>query len=290
MSLRLKFNLVVFAVMITGLLVGTYFLYDFLQKRAREEVLHDAGLMMETALAIRAYTNTQVKPHLAKQLEETFLPQSVPAFAATETLSELRKNYPAFVYKEATLNPTNPRDRAVGWEADIVNGFRGNQTQTETSGMRSLEGNPSLYIARPIKIKDPACLACHSTPQAAPASLVKVYGETNGFGWQHNEIVGVQLVEVPMSLPIQRARDTLVLFMGALVTLFLVMAVIMNILLDRLVVRPLAVMASHADAISVGKTDLEALNDSGSDEIAKLAKSFNRMVTSYRKAVQLIKR
>src|SRR5215472_9446563 len=84
MSLRLKFNLVVFAVMITGLVIGSFFLYDFLQKRAREEVLHDAGLMMETALAIRAYTNTQVKPHLAKQLEETFLPQSVAAFAATE--------------------------------------------------------------------------------------------------------------------------------------------------------------------------------------------------------------
>jgi protein-histidine pros-kinase len=290
MSLRLKFNLVAFAVMVMGLSIGSFLLYDYLQKRAQDEVLHDAGLMMETALAIRAYTNTQVKPHLARQLEEVFLPQSVPAYAATETLNQLRNNYPEFAYKEATLNPTNPRDRAIGWEADIVNSFRENGEQSQIVGTRRVEGNPSLYISRPIKIKDPACLACHSTPQAAPASLIKVYGEGNGFGWQHNEIVGAQLVSVPMSIPIERARHTLYLFIGALLGLFLLMGVIMNLLLERLVLRPMRNMALASDAISVGKTDLDALDDSGTDEIAQLAKSFNRMVTSYRKALQLIKR
>jgi hypothetical protein len=39
-------------------------------------------------------------------------------------LAVLRKHYPGYDYKEATLSPTNPRDRAAGWEADIVERFR----------------------------------------------------------------------------------------------------------------------------------------------------------------------
>ena len=87
---------------------------QLLQNNAKQEVLRNAGLMMEAALSIRGYTVTQVKPHLESQLAETFLPQTVPAYAATETFNTLRKKYPDFTYKEATLNPTNPRDRARG--------------------------------------------------------------------------------------------------------------------------------------------------------------------------------
>jgi hypothetical protein len=117
MSLRLKFNLSLLAVMLLGLSVSGYFLHDLLQKNAREEVLHEAGLMMESALAIRAYTVDHVRPRLSKLPDDEFMPQTVPAFAATETLATLQKKYPEYGYKEATLNPTNPRDKAEPWEA-----------------------------------------------------------------------------------------------------------------------------------------------------------------------------
>src|ERR1700759_3227469 len=60
-----------------------------------------------------------------------FHPQSVPAFAATEIFGYLREKFPDYFYKEATLNPTNPRDRATDWESDVVNQFRGNPVQAE---------------------------------------------------------------------------------------------------------------------------------------------------------------
>ncbi|WP_413769305.1 DUF3365 domain-containing protein, partial [Vibrio vulnificus] len=91
-------------------------------------------LMMEAALAIRAYTVSQIKPHLDPMLAERFLPQTVPAYAATETLNELRKNHPEYAYKEATLNPSNPRDRASDWEADLVAGFRNADDVKELTG------------------------------------------------------------------------------------------------------------------------------------------------------------
>jgi hypothetical protein len=77
---------------------------QMLQDDAREEVLRNARLMMDIAPAMRAYTVEQVKPHLDKQLRDVFLPQTVPAFAATETLSHIQKKYRDCGYEEATLN------------------------------------------------------------------------------------------------------------------------------------------------------------------------------------------
>ena len=88
--------------------------------------MRQARLMMEAMRSVRDYTTKQVKPLLVTQQEHqrTFLPQTVPAFAATEDFDYLRANHPDYAYKEAALNPTNPRDRAVDWEADIINNFR----------------------------------------------------------------------------------------------------------------------------------------------------------------------
>jgi len=289
MSLRLKFNLSLLAVMVLGLGVCGYFLHDLLQKNARDEVLHEAGLVMESALAIRAYTVDHVRPRLQKQLEEEFLPQTVPAFAATETLGALKKKYPEYSYKEATLNPTNPRDKAEDWEAKVVSAFRADDTLKETHGVRATNLGPSLYIARPIKITNGACLACHSEPAAAPASMIRTYGDQAGFGWQLNEIVGAQVVSVPMTVPIKRAQLTFYASLGGLVAIFFAMFVLLNVLLDRLVIKPIVRMAAAADAISVGKFDLGAIDASGTDEVAKLAQSFNRMTTSLAKAMQLLR-
>ena len=176
MGLRLKFNLVLLLVFLVGLGVAGWISRDLLIRNARDEVSRNASLMMEAALAVRGYTISQVRPHLEMQLMRAFLPQTVPAFAAAETMGELRKKYPDYFYKEATLNPTNPRNRAADWEADIVQEFRNRPTVKELGGERDTPTGRALYIARPIQIGNPACLGCHSTPEAAPATMVKLYG------------------------------------------------------------------------------------------------------------------
>jgi len=144
-----------------GFAVSGYLSYNLLHKNARDEVLRNAGVMMEAALSMRQYTVSQVRDKLV-QIEGEFLPQTVPAFAATEMMNQLRKKYPDYAYKEAALNPTNPRDRAQGWEADVVNQFR-KETRAEISGTRSRRGRFRWYLARPFQIKDPA--ASPATPR-----------------------------------------------------------------------------------------------------------------------------
>ena len=288
MGLRTKFNIVLTLVFAAGIAVSAWVSHELLQRNAKQEVLRSAGLMMEAALSIRGYTVSQVKPHLDAQLAEKFLPQSVPAYAATETFNSLRKKYPDFTYKEATLNPTNPRDRALEWEADVVNAFRNQADLTEYTGERMTATGPMLYIARPIQIKDPACLACHSVPAAAPASMIKKYGTANGFGWQENEIIGAQIVSVPVSLPEDMASRAFRQLMISLGVVGLITLVVLNLVLMMTVVRPVRHFATSADRISKGDMDVPELPVRGRDEISMLAAAFNRMHRSLSAAMRML--
>jgi len=291
MGLRLKFNIVLVLVFAAGIAVSAWVSHQLLERNAKEEVLRNAGLMMEAALSIRGYTVSQVKPRIDHHLAEEFLPQSVPAYAAAETFKSLRKKYPDFSYKEATLNPTNPANRTVEWESDIVNHFRNAAVATgEISGERETPSGRMLYIARPIQIKDPACLACHSVPAAAPASMIKLYGESNGFGWKHMEIIGAQVVSVPMTLPIHNANEAFKVFMGSLAAIFVVTFIVLNVMLSVMIIRPISRMSSAADKISTGDFNVPEFPAHGRDEISVLGTSFNRMRRSLAKALKLIER
>lgn len=288
MGLRLKFNVVLVVVFLVGLAVTAFVSRGLLVRNARDEVGRNAGLLMETAIAIRGYTVSQVRPHLEMQLIRVFLPQSVPAFAATETLNELRKKHADYFYKEATLNPTNLRNRATDWEADIVNQFRNQPQLKEMVGERDTPTGRALYIARPMQIVNPACLTCHSTPDAAPASMIKLYGSANGFGWKLNEIIGAQIVSVPMTVPFRNAQTTFNTFMASIVGVFAVVCVALNVMLSWLIIRPISRMSSAADQVSTGNFEVAELPETGKDEIALLGRAFNRMRRSLHKAMQMI--
>ena len=252
MSLFIKFNLILILVFAVALVPAAYLSNDLLQSNARTQIVQNARIMMQTALATRGYTNKQIKP------------------------------------KEATLNPTNPRDRTVDWEADVVNAFRANDKLTEVTGEREGPLGRSLYLARPIKITDAGCLSCHTTPDVAPASVVKAYGTSNGYGWKLNEIIGAQIVTVPMAVPIRMAHTAFRTLLGSLVGVFVFILLILNVLLWLVVIRPIRKLSSMADAVSTGNFDVPEVAVTGHDEVSVLAGSFNRMRISLAKALKLL--
>jgi protein-histidine pros-kinase len=288
MRLVLKFNLVLSAVFGLGLATAAIASRALLQRGAREEVLQDARLIMESALAARNYTSTQIEPLLHPQLDKDFLPQSVPAYSATEQFATVHGKFPDFAYKEATLNPTNPRDRASDWELDILNAFRQYPDEAERVGERDTPNGRSLYLARPIVIKDPACLTCHSTVDAAPKSLIRRYGPANGFGWKLGEVIGAQIVSVPMTLPVKRADATFYGFVASLAGVFAAVFVALNVMLMRIVVRPVTKLATLADEVSLGKIDGADFPTPGDDELSLLSQSFNRMKKSLTHAIKML--
>jgi len=289
MKLIVKFNLVFLVVFLLGLAAAGYVSNQLLQKNARDEIVLNARLVMESALATRTYTSTQVGPLLQTQMKYSFLPQSVPAYAATEVFNGLRKTFPEYSYKEATLNPTNPRNRANDWEADIVNQFRGALDKPEVVGERDTPMGRSFYIARPMQIKAEACLYCHSTVDAAPKTLVDKYGPANGFGWKVNEVIGAQIVSVPTEVPIARANAAFKTFMVSLTVVFAFIFIALNLMLWYMVIRPVTQLSRLADQVSQGENmDAPDFVVKSRAEIGVLTQSFNRMKKSLVQAMKML--
>jgi protein-histidine pros-kinase len=283
-----KFNLAILAVAAVAFILAAVVSYTVLHAYARDEVLQNARVMMESANASGDYTNAQVRPLLETQLKYKFIPQSVPAFAATEQFNELRKNYPDYTFKAATLNPTNPRNHATDWEIDIVNQFRQSAAKTEVIGERASQTGRSLYLARPIQIKDPACLTCHSTPDAAPRTMVETYGSANGFGWKVNEIVGANIVSVPTSVPVQRANYTFRIFLLSLLVVFAFTIGMLNVMLYLFVIRRVKRLSKLADEVSLGNLDAGEFQTRSKDEIGVLTEALGRMKTSMVQAIKML--
>jgi methyl-accepting chemotaxis protein len=289
MKLLVKFNLILLVIFGAGGILICAYAYRFLINNARREVLDQADLMVAGTRAVRDYTSEDLSPLLQQNPRHKvrFLAETIPFYAATTTFNKLRKSYPDYSYKEATLNPTNPEDRASDWEADVIRDLRDHPEKQDRVGDRDTPAGRALFIAYPIKVDAP-CLECHSTPSAAPHAMLVVYGSANGFGWKPNEIVGAQIISVPLSVPIAIANQA---FRSLLVVLILTMLTAMCALdagVYWFVIRPLKLVSEHADRLSKGEKDVPPLVVSGKDEIASVAASFNRMQVSFAKALAML--
>ena len=291
LKLGVKLNLILISILISAIAACGVFLSRILETKIETEVADKAFLIIETMNSVRNYTSTQVKPELASRLisEEYFIPETVPAYSAREVFEGLRKQsqYQDFFYKEATLNPTNPRDRANPFETNITRQFQQNKQIKQQTGFRTDGNKKFYYIARPLEIKKASCLECHSTPEKAPANLVSTYGKDGGFGWHLNEIVASQIVSVPASSVYQAARDLKLLVLGIVGAIFIVAIALINLFLKSSIIQPVKKMAFMSNEISTGNLELQFKHNS-KDEIGSLAKSLNRMVQSLKMAMQMI--
>jgi protein-histidine pros-kinase len=290
MKLLVKFNLILVILFAIGILATAAVSRELLQRNAREEIFDEAKLLIDSALAVREYTSTNIAPLLETQILYEFRPEMVSAFSANEVLSNLRKanpEYKQFLYREATLNPTNPANKAVDWENDVISGFRTGTVAAPMFGDRDTPNGRMLFLAKPLKA-GAACLRCHDTAQRAPPTMIAKYGAANGFGWKVGEIIGAQIVQVPETTARARAETTYRVFMASLMGVLLALAVVLNLLLWWMFIRPVTRIAALAERISLGDVDAADFVAKGRDEIGALAMALSRMRRSLLQAMRML--
>ena len=277
MSLRLKVNFAFVIIFGIGLIITTALSFAAEFQQAQERILHDAEVLLSIVLSTRSYTVQQVRPLLAEQNETTFLPQTVPSYAAQETFLLFKEEFPEFSYREAALNPTNPRDLANSWEVDVIQQFISDPSIDHLTDRRQTTNGEIFYLARPIRITNEACLACHSTPDAAPQSMIEVYGRTNGFGWKLNDVVGAQILTLPTDLATRTAWESTLTFFISLVSVFTLALIFLNLTLNRVFLRPLRSLADAAESYSKGDLTLPEFTTTRQDDVGRLEKAMNRL-------------
>ena len=286
-----KFTLLLTLVFLGGIIVSGITLSSAMQHKAEEEIATKATILTETMNSVRAYTTNNVLPQLNEKLttEPEFVREAVPAFAAREVFERFRQQseYRSFFYKEATLNPTNPRDQADEFETSLVQEFRNQPDLKEKSGYRSLNGQNLFYIARPMSLTQTTCLQCHSTPEAAPKSLIATYGDKNGFHWPMNQVLAAQTIYVPIDTILVRGQQYLILTMSIFVAIFAGAVFLINGLLARTVIHPIRNLTAIARRVSESSMTVEQVGEFDSpslrqvarraDEPGQLARAFQHM-------------
>ncbi|MFL5254372.1 MAG: DUF3365 domain-containing protein [Rhodopila sp.] len=288
MGLRLKFNIVMLTVFAIGLALCSFFIDRLTQQAAQRSVLGQAKLMMGAANAVLHYSDEQVMPLLLRASRVQFLPQAIPFFAANRVFDRLAADFPQYSFHQPTPNPTNPSDKPAPWESPIVEAFKTHPNLDSLVQQRTTAAGAVLSYAEPTRLTEQGCLSCHSTPAAAPPTLLDIYGRENGFGWQLGSVVGAKVVSVPVHVVEQQARHDFRIVMAILGAIFGVMLLLLNALLEVFIIRPVRRIARAADAISLGDTELPEFNETSRDEIGALAQAFNRMRRSLVTAMSLL--
>jgi protein-histidine pros-kinase len=288
MKIQGKITLAMSAAFLVGLVLASIGAYIIVSRNAMEDSLQNARIMMEGATAIRTYTSESVSPLLQKQMKLEFLPYAIPSFAAQTNFRLVQRKLPEYSYREPTLNPTNVSDKATDWEENIINEFRDYPDSSELVTTRDTPAGPFLLLARPLKVGSERCLVCHSTAEKAPPTMTALYGTQNGFGWKLGEIVGAQVVSIPLAVPLERAHRTFLLFVAALAGTFIVVIILVDLLLRFIVVKPVKEISDMASEVSLGKLNTPELVSRSRDEIGSLAASFNRMRRSLQESLKML--
>jgi protein-histidine pros-kinase len=278
-------RLVLVTSFVVAFLIGTTGFYYILHERAVRQTAIEAGRLLTTATAIRAYTSAHVSPDLQRLPPDKFYEQTVPAFATRTVYEKVQETYPGYSYREPVLNPTNPRNRPTPIEVELINRFRADPKLKELQGVREDDNGAFYYLARPITITDEACLVCHDTPARAPPALIAKYGPVNGFGWHVNETVGIQSLTVPAAQELRQTGEIAMILAGGLLIIFTLTYFALTVPLDFLLVRPLRALAQAADAVSTSSDNRVVMPESGAEEIRGIAAAIERLRVSLSKSL-----
>ncbi|MEP7154928.1 MAG: HAMP domain-containing protein [Betaproteobacteria bacterium] len=99
----------------------------------------------------------------------------------------------------------------------------------------------------------------------------------------------IRLANVDLVPVLATANTALTTLMSSIGAVFLAVFVVLNIMLDRMIVRPVAEMALQADAVSIGNFSIPEFAPKTRDEIGVLGVAFNRMRRSTEEAIKLLK-
>jgi methyl-accepting chemotaxis protein len=284
-----KLSVLLLAIFLGGTFFSGIVLSNILNSQANNDIISRANLLANSLKAVREYANNEVASALENRLnEDEFLQIMVPSFSVLQTFNYLRDSnvsYQDFYYKDAMLNPTNIRDRANNFETELIGRFLQNPETEELTGFKVVGNERIFYVAHPLAVTNPACLRCHSSPERAPKEMIKIYGSKNGFGWELNQINGVQTISIPATVVLKKAHQWFVVVMGIVTLVFATSIYLANRWLKQDIIRPINKLAQVAEDVSNGNLDAE-FTRSSHDEIGKLTEAFMRLKLSLVMAIK----
>jgi len=289
MGIRARFMLIAGILGVVAMLVVGVASYKFSMGNAMSEAKDKGRIIFNYITSANTYFNEMQRPLIMELVEQDrFYPELMSTFAITRGIYEkFSSRLPDFQFKQATLNPLQPTNKADGQEEEIINRFRADKTLADQDGIMERHGEELYFFAKPVRVDEQGCLRCHGDPYEAPKDQAEIYGVDNGYHWEMGETVGAMIVYIPLKNAVAAARSSAITLFGIGAGCLLAVLLGVWFFLDKQVVSPIVHLCARAEEISVGK-DLEAgIEATTRDEIGSLTRAVERLRVSM---VRMLKR
>ncbi len=287
MSIRVRFIVIIGVLSLVASVVLAYVSYQFSVKDAMADAKKQGAIVFNMIHSSRMYFKNNQRPIVAELVEEDrFYPEIMSGFVMTRGVWDIfEKRFPGYKFKQATLDPLYPPNKADRDETKLIAEFDADRNVKNREGKMTKNGKQFYYFAKPIQVED-KCLRCHGTPEEAPKDQVEIYGTESGYDWRKDQVVSTAIVYVPMDAAMVAAKKaaTTLFAMGA-AGIVVLMAVIWFFLSGG-IVTPLAKLEEKTRQISLGKELDEDIGIHSKDEIGDLAKAIDRLRISTAKLLK----
>ncbi len=210
-----RFGLLLLFIYIVSLPVISSITFFILKQNAIDYAYNMARLYLSTFSATRHYVGDELRPVLERELKGGFVLEGMSrSYVAGSITRRVLQEFPGYVFKNASLNPRNPKNKADEFEAGLINEFRKNKEMREWRGLITKEGQHYYILARAGSPVEEKCLYCHGNPGVAPKEIIKRYGSTAGFDMKVGELSDTLIAYIPVHIPLASARRTVAFFVG----------------------------------------------------------------------------
>lgn len=223
-----RFAIMMVLIYIFSLPIISTITYFILKQNAVDSAYNTARLYLAAFEAARHYVGDELRPILQKELPDKFIVEGMSrSYVAGSIARRVLQEIPGYIFKNASLNPRNPKNNADEFERGIINEFRSKIDVKEWKGLIEKQGY-YYVLARAGGPVQEQCLHCHGDPLLAPGEIIERYGKTSGFYMKTGEIVDALVAYIPIHIPLASARKTVAAFIGIYTLFFGIVFYVIN--------------------------------------------------------------
>jgi nitrogen-specific signal transduction histidine kinase len=237
LSLRSKFQIGTGAFLVIVCLISAFLIYHHEKASLQEVAYAKTELVMAAVEAGRTYVREELRPRMFAEYGPDFfmLEAMSTSYVGRAVMDRFGQAVPDYRYRRVSINARNPQSEADALERQMIDYFRQNPERDNWQGLTEKNGRPHFMRFQPVFF-DTSCMHCHGVPSDAPAELLRIYGDTNGFGHFPGELAGITAVDIPADSALADIKEKASTVFIALLLGVSVFFLFMISIFDRIVV------------------------------------------------------
>ncbi len=272
LNIRSKFNVFLIACLLPLAICLALVIYFHEKKLLLIEANQKAAIVFAEASAIRDYVENSLRPRMYDVIPgDQFIIEAMSTTFVSVNIQKLfSERMQGYLYRRIAIKPRNPANAMDDQERSVWEIFRNNRELDSWSGEIVQNNERFLLLAQKVVLSD-SCLRCHGNPEDAPGVLRETYGNVAGFGYQSGDLMGLNLVSVPVHHALEKISAVAWTIAIATLVGFALVVVAINLVFNKLVAHRLGFLTRLSERLIEQETlPDKSRNEQTNDEFEML--------------------